>query len=80
MDMDFTQIGVGALGVACSVLGWFARELYAAIKELRIEISHLERRVAADYVRYDRLKELLQPLHEKLDYIQGALSTKADKP
>ena len=67
------------LGAACTVLGWFARELYGATQALRKDLSALEVRIGTDYVRYDRLQDAFKPIMESLHEIKLALSGKADK-
>lgn len=78
--MDFTQIALLGLGFFCGVLGWFARELYAATQALRKDISALEVRIGTDYIRYDRLQDAMKPIMESLREIKQTLESKADKP
>lgn len=68
------------LGLACGVLGWFARELYAATQALRRDLTALEVRIGTDYVRYDRLSDALKPIMESLQDIKISLRDKVDKP
>lgn len=77
MDLHSVFLFVG--GVALAVLGWFARELYAATQSLRRDLSQLEVRISADFVRYDRLQDAMRPIMDKLNRIEDALSQKADK-
>lgn len=74
------QIVVGLIGLACTGLGWFARELYQAVNKLKEDLGKLEVRLGTDYVRYDRLQDALRPLKESLDKIERVLNDKADKP
>jgi hypothetical protein len=78
--MDVTQIGVIALGIGFSALGWFARELWSAVQALKTEVKNLEVKIGTDYVRYDRLQDALRPIKEALDEIKTSLRDKADKP
>lgn len=69
--------GAGALGV----MGWFARQLWDSVKELRDDIAGLRLHVSENYVkksevdsfradmdkRFDRIELLLDKLYEKLD-------------
>lgn len=81
--MTLEQIFLALLALVCSVLGWFARELYQATQDLRRDLSAFETRVGTDYVRYDRLqdrlREALEPIKEGIDEIKAALIHKADK-
>ena len=77
--MEIPSIALWVLGLVCTVLGWFARELYSATHSLRRDLSLLEIRIGTDYVRYDRLQDALKPVMESLHEIKASLSTKADK-
>jgi len=78
--MEITQLALWVLGFACSALGWFARELYSATQSLRSDLSSLETRIGTDYIRYDRLRDALEPIMEALQDIKKALHGKVDKP
>ena len=77
--MSVEQVFMALTGVACGVLGWFARELYNATQSLRKDLSALEVKLSADYVRYDRLQDAMKPIMESLHEIKQALGKKADK-
>jgi cell division protein FtsB len=77
--MTTEQIILAFIGVACTVLGWFARELYQATQELRRDLSALQTQIGTDYVRYDRLQDALKPLIDGIHEIKDALKSKADK-
>ena len=77
--MDFTQIALLGLGFFCGVLGWFARELYAATQALRKDISALEVRIGTDYVRYDRLQDALKPLVEQIKDLNEKVSQRIER-
>jgi hypothetical protein len=77
--MEVTQIVMWGLSAACTLLGWFARELYAATQSLRKDLSALEIRIGSDYIRYDRLQDAMKPIMESLAEIKHALDKKADK-
>ena len=77
--MSLEQVFLMGLSAGFAALGWFARELYSATQSLRRDLSALEVRISADYVRYDRLQDALRPVMEKLQRIEDTLSHKADK-
>lgn len=77
--MDLNQIIMAALSIFCTVLGWFARELYNATQSLRKDLSALEVKISAEYIRYDRLQDALKPIMDSLHEIKIALQQKADK-
>lgn len=77
--MTLEQAFIVLLGLACGVLGWFGRELYAAVNKLKDDIRLLEVRIGTDYVRYDRLQDALRPVMETLNEIKRTLEHKVDK-
>lgn len=78
--MTFEQAFLAALGIGGAVLGWLARELWAAVQKLRTDLQALEVRISSDYVRYDRLQDAMRPVMDKLQRIEDQLTHKADKP
>lgn len=77
--MEITQIAVVALSIACGCLGWFARELWNTVQNLRLDVNNFKVLVASDYVRYDRLTEAMRPILESLHDLKQTLKEKADK-
>jgi hypothetical protein len=77
--MSIEQILIGLVGLVCAGLGWFARELYQAVEKLKEDVLQLEVKIGTDFVRYDRLQDMLKPIMHGLDEIKDALKTKADK-
>jgi hypothetical protein len=73
-------INIGAGGLL-TIGGWFARQLWDSVKELRKEMSDMRLHVSDNYVkksevegfradmdkRFDRIEMLLDKLYEKLD-------------
>lgn len=82
--MTIEQVFLAALSIGCGVLGWLARELWAAVQALRQDLEHLKVHIADNYVRQDRMdramEKALAPLLENLRRIEQAVSQKADKP
>jgi hypothetical protein len=77
--MDFqTLINVGA-GSSLAVMGWFARELWAAVKELRTDLSRLREEIAKDYVTKGDFKDAVHEMKALLIGIDNKLDRKADK-
>jgi hypothetical protein len=77
--MEITQLALWGLGVICAVLGWFARELYSATQSLRKDLSSLEVQIGKDFVRYDRMQDVMKPIMDSLHEIKQTLAGKADK-
>jgi predicted nucleic acid-binding Zn-ribbon protein len=77
--MDFqTLINVGA-GTALSVMGWLARELWGAVKELRVDLSKLREELAREYITKNDFKDAVRDLRELLERIDTKLDRKQDK-
>jgi len=77
--MEASNIVLWVLGTACTVLGWFARELYTATQSLRKDISELQVQMNRDFIRYDRMQDALKPIMDSLHEIKQTLASKADK-
>jgi hypothetical protein len=77
--MSVDQALILLLGLVCAGLGWFGRELYTAVNKLKDDLSKLEVKIGTDYVRYDRLQDVMAPIMKKLDRIEEVLTHKADK-
>ena len=79
--MDWQHIINLGGGTALAVMGWFARQLWDSVKELRDDIAAIRLHVSENYVkkseidtfradmdkRFDRIELLLDKLYEKLD-------------
>lgn len=77
--MDFqTVVNVGA-GTALAVMGWFARELWGAVKQLRDDLSRLREEIAKDYVSKADFRDAIRELKDLLVAIDTKLDRKQDK-
>ena len=72
--MDTQSIINIAGGAALSVIGWLARELWGAVKELRRDLSDIESNLPKEYVlkvdldkRMDHIESMFQRIYDKLD-------------
>jgi hypothetical protein len=84
--MDWQNIINFGGGTALAVAGWFARQLWDSVKELKADIADLRLHVSESYVkksevdtlrgemdkRFDRLEQMIARLYDKID-------AKADK-
>jgi len=77
------NIGGGAL---LSVLGWFARQLWDAVKTLQSDLNRLELSISDNYVKKSDLATLksemaarFDRLEHLIDKVYGKLDSKADK-
>lgn len=79
--MDWQTIINISAGALLGVGGWFARQLWDSVKELKNDVSSIRLHVSENYVkksevdtlktemdkRFDRIEVLLDKLFEKLD-------------
>lgn len=84
--MDWQNIINIAGGAALATIGWFARQLWDSVKELKADIAGLRLHVSETYAkkseietlesqmekRFDRLEQMIARLYDKID-------SKADK-
>ena len=61
------------------VLGWFAREMWSAVKELKGDLAKLREELPKTYVTKDDFKSDMQRVLDMLDKIWTKLDGKADK-
>jgi len=68
-----------AFGASASVLGWFAREMWAAVKELKADLAKLREELPRNYVARDDYKSDIREIKEMLTKLFDRLDNKADK-
>jgi hypothetical protein len=68
-----------AFGAAASVLGWFAREMWAAVKELKSDLAKLREELPRTYVVRDDYKDDIREIKEMLTKLFDRIDNKADK-
>jgi len=69
----------GLLAGGFTVLGWFARELWAAVKELKADLASLREDLPKEYVAKDDYREDIKEIKLLLAKIFEKLENKADK-
>ena len=67
------------LGIGMTVVGWFARELWGAVKELRTDLAALREDLPKDYVAKDDYREDIREIKALLAKIFEKLDAKVDK-
>lgn len=77
MDMN-TIINV-VLGVALSVGGWFVRQMWDAVQQLKSDIQKIEVELPTNYVRKADLDARLDKIDDMLEKLFDRLNSKADK-
>ena len=77
--METQQLINIILGTTCSVMGWFARELWAAVKELKTDLSKLREDLPKTYVDRNDYRSDMQDIKSMLGKIFDKLDGKQDK-
>ena len=77
MDVQ-TLINIAA-GAALSVMGWFARELWGAVKGLQKELHDMEILISTHYVTREDYRADMKDVKEMLGKIFDKLDNKVDK-
>lgn len=73
----------GAIWIAIGIGGWFAREVWGAVKELQKDIHQIEIDLPSHYIRRDEfqdglreIKDICRQIFDKVDSLE---KRKADK-
>ena len=77
--MDFQDIVNVIIGSVLSVLGWFARQLWDAVQELKHDMKDLEVDLPTHYVRKEDLDARFDKFESMLNRIYDKLENKVDK-
>ena len=67
------------LGGGFTVLGWFARELWSAVKELKSDLAKLREDLPREFVARDDYREDIRDIKAMLAKIFEKLEQKADR-
>ena len=66
--MDWqTVINIGGAGLLAG-LGWFGREIWDAVKELRRDIRQIEKDLPEVYARRDEMKESFKDVKQDMNH------------
>ena len=68
-----------ALGGALTASGWFARELWSAVQNLKEDLYKLREEIAKDYMPKDDFNAFKSELFSMLRRIEDKLEKKEDK-
>lgn len=77
--MEFQHFLNLAVGTVLTVLGWFARQLWSAVQDLKKDLTAVEIALPTNYVRKEELETRLDKLETILMKIHDKLDSKADK-
>jgi chaperonin cofactor prefoldin len=67
------------IGAVLSVLGWFARQLWDAVQDLKRDMKQIEVDLPTLYLRKDDFESRLDRIEASLNRIFEKLDNKADK-
>ena len=67
------------IGGGFAIIGWFARELWGAVKELRADLAALREDLPKEYVAKDDYREDIREIKAMLEKIFEKLDAKVDK-
>ena len=73
-----TIINIG-LGCVIASIGWFAREMWSAVKELRSDLAVLRSELPRDYVCKNDYRQDVRELKEIMNKVFDKLDGKADR-
>jgi hypothetical protein len=77
--MEMQQLIDLTLGIATSVMGWFAREMWSAVKNLKEDLSKLREDLPKTYVARDDYRQDMNDIKAMLNKIFDKLDGKQDK-
>lgn len=77
--MDAQDIINVIIGSVLSILGWFARQLWDAVQELKHDMKDLEVDLPTYYVRKEDLDARFDKFESMLNRIYDKLENKVDK-
>mgnify|MGYP003345250461 FL=1 len=77
--MDYQSLLNITLSLVSSVTGWFARELWTAVKELKADLAKLKEDLPKTYVARDDYKDDIRELKDMIGKIFDKLDSKSDK-
>jgi hypothetical protein len=66
-------------GIGLTALGWFARELWSAVKELKTDLAKLREELPKTYAQRDDVRDDFKEIKQMLTDIYQELRKKADK-
>ena len=77
--MEYQALVNSAAGLGFTIAGWFAREMWAAVKELKSDLAKLREELPKTYVTQNDNRDDIREIKEMLGKIFDKLDTKQDK-
>ena len=65
--------------IVCAVLGWFCRELWTAVQDLKADLAVLREQLPSHYVSKDDFNDRFYEVLKSLHRIEDKLDNKVDK-
>lgn len=78
-NMDQQSIINTLFALVSAGFGWFAREMWAAVKELKTDLARLREDLPKQYVPKDDYKDGVREIKDMLNKLFDRLDNKADK-
>ncbi len=79
MMMDIQSLFNIVFGTLSAILGWFGREMWAAVQELKSDLAKLREEIPKEYVVKNDFHNFTEAIFKKLDRIEDKLDGKVDK-
>ena len=77
--MDYQSLLNAGLVLVSSITGWFARELWSAVKELKTDLAKLREDLPKEYIAKDDYREDIRELKKMIEKIFDKLDNKSDR-
>ena len=77
--MDSQSLINSGLGLSCTIIGWFARELWTSVKMLQADLTRLSVELPKTYVTRDDYRSDLKEIRDLLGRIFDKLDGKVDR-
>ena len=77
--MEFQSLINFILPTICAVLGWFCRELWTAVQDLKEDLAKLREELPTHYVSKGDFNDLLNEVLKSIHRIEDKLDNKADR-
>jgi len=79
MDFEWQPVINLALGTIIAAIGWFARQVWDSVQDLKKDLKQIEVDLPTHYVRKDDLAEAMKRIERMFERIFEKLDEKADK-
>lgn len=77
--MSAQDVILGLIGLVCTGLGWWMKDIWEAHKQLRAELSDFRESIPQKYIAKADFREDMREIKETLQRIYEKLDSKADR-